>query len=514
MKSKILLMVAVFALPLLMQANNVRVKLNSYNAATKQLNITLAWDNSWHDGSGQFRDAAWLFVKYKDITNPEWQHAVLGTPNGAGGNTPAVLTDTLNSPGVLFDVQAKRAGVSTGAVTGYMVRRQKSATVATQNNPEYAGVYNVAMNFNVVVTLPAGVTLANPEFRVYALEMVDIPQGSFWAGDGSANSWITSNTTTKAPLNLTTVGGGLSFTNTVYFNGSGGVSLSSNFPNGVAEFFIMKYELSNEGYCEFLNTLTRTQQNALAPDPGFTTAASGIYRSPGAFFNVRAASVTSLNEPAIFGCDANMNGIFNEINDATNNGATVNYMRDVLAYLDWCGLRTMSGYEYEKACRGPLTPVPGEYAWGSPVVNSPRVDVDLFGPNETSSSIVEGPGAGPGLRNGAFAKSTGSTRLNSGGSYYGVMELSNSGDEPHFGYGDNPFWNLWSANNSIPPNGDGVVNATYSSYELAIANRTVSNLTPTYLLPLYVNADAPLSVASPGNTNVYPSRVCVRGIIK
>lgn len=508
MKNKFLLLIAAFALPLCMWANNIRVKLNSYNPTTKQLNISLAWDNSWHDGSGQFRDAAWLFVKYKDITNAEWQHATLGTPNGSGGSITATIADTVNTPGVLFDVQAKKAGVTTGPVTGYMIRRQKSTSVATQNNPEYAGVYNVGMSFNVAITLPAGVTLANPEFRVYALEMVDIPQGAFYAGDGSANSYVKTNTTTNAPLYLTSTSGGTGLSATTYFRGEP-ISVSSNYPNGVAEYFIMKYELSNEAYCEFMNTLTRAQQNSLAESSSFTTATTGIINDFNDFHSKFAASFTSLTDPAVFGCDANQNGIFNEANDGQNNGVIINYMRDAFAYLDWAGLRAMSGYEFEKACRGPLAPVAGEFAWGTTTFNNAIIDVDVFGPNEGSSLTVDGPMARAGTRNGAFAKPAGSTRLNSGGSYYGVMELSNSGSEPHIGYGDSPVWNSWTA-----INGDGLVNADYATLELAATSPDVSRLYEAFNNNrIYQNANTSLKTGLSQPIPI-PTRQTIRGVIK
>jgi hypothetical protein len=38
---------------------------------------------------------------------------------------------------------------------------------------------------------------------------------------------------------------------------------------------------------------------------------------------------------------------------------------DLCAYPDWAALRPMSELEFEKACRGPLPPVAGEYAWGT-----------------------------------------------------------------------------------------------------------------------------------------------------
>jgi formylglycine-generating enzyme required for sulfatase activity len=38
---------------------------------------------------------------------------------------------------------------------------------------------------------------------------------------------------------------------------------------------------------------------------------------------------------------------------------------DGMAYAAWAGLRPMTELEFEKACRGPLPPRSGEYAWGT-----------------------------------------------------------------------------------------------------------------------------------------------------
>ncbi len=38
---------------------------------------------------------------------------------------------------------------------------------------------------------------------------------------------------------------------------------------------------------------------------------------------------------------------------------------DGATYADWAGLRPMTELECEKACRGPVYPVTGEYAWGN-----------------------------------------------------------------------------------------------------------------------------------------------------
>ena len=116
----------------------------------------------------------------------------------------------------------------------------------------------------------------------------------------------------------------------------------------------------------------------------------------------------------------------------------------MLAYLDWTGLRPMTELEYEKVSRGPVVPVSNGYPWGTAVIaqdnfiltvtdglteqiiNPDPADADagnaLYLNTELRLSLD--PLSGP-LRNGALAASkTGSTRLTSGGSYYGVMELA------------------------------------------------------------------------------------------
>jgi formylglycine-generating enzyme required for sulfatase activity len=108
---------------------------------------------------------------------------------------------------------------------------------------------------------------------------------------------------------------------------------------------------------------------------------------------------------------------------------------DVAAYLDWSGLRPMTELEYEKACRGPLTPVANEYAWGNATIRSGNYTGSNLG------SITEGvsdpeTGAngnalytnaritpdGPG-RVGLFASGA-TNRVNAGAGYSGAMELS------------------------------------------------------------------------------------------
>jgi len=131
-----------------------------------------------------------------------------------------------------------------------------------------------------------------------------------------------------------------------------------------------------------------------------------------------------------------------------------------LYYAAWAGLRPMTELEYEKACRGPLKSVPGEYAWGTADVagsNSetpPRDGYVLRNPGKADEQVVwegaSGPDAtrgnaawggtimqvkqygmyalndihGP-LRAGLFATPQ-SGRVAAGASYWGILDLTGS----------------------------------------------------------------------------------------
>ena len=82
---------------------------------------------------------------------------------------------------------------------------------------------------------------------------------------------------------------------------------------------------------------------------------------------------------------------------------TCNFLswQDGYAYAGWAGLRPMTELEFEKACRGPLNPVPHEHAWGSTemVIASDLQDEGLpterYGNGGTVSSSV--PGSPPAM---------------------------------------------------------------------------------------------------------------------
>jgi hypothetical protein len=88
----------------------------------------------------------------------------------------------------------------------------------------------------------------------------------------------------------------------------------------------------------------------------------------------------------------------------------------------------MTELEFEKSCRGTQTPVYQEYAWGGGNLTQNLGITNPGAYNETSTNNGNctygnpSPTGGP-MRVGAFATST-STRITSGATFYGIMEMS------------------------------------------------------------------------------------------
>jgi formylglycine-generating enzyme required for sulfatase activity len=193
----------------------------------------------------------------------------------------------------------------------------------------------------------------------------------------------------------------------------------------------MKYEITQDQYVAFLNVLDSAQavgpSASAAIDIGNTlTVRSGItgWRSD---HPLKPGEYTTTNPyvPA--------NTSFDNLS----------------AYLDWAALRPMTELEYEKACRGPVTPVHNEFAWGTPYLvgydPTSGTTTTVFyrlsntgAANElvdTNYSVSAGNATwffatlrSPNYfitRAGAFAASPSSTgRETAGATYYGIMEMT------------------------------------------------------------------------------------------
>lgn len=372
-------------------ANNVTI--SGTSVAGSNVTFNISWDNSWNTNLAPNNwDGVWVFVKYQSCATRLWAHADLSTISADHSTVAPLQVDAVSDGKGVF---IRRSALGGGNIT---------ATSVTLKMTIPAGTYN---------------------YKVFGVEMVNVPQGNFDVGDATGVSTFNS-------INVTAVSqsGGLS----AAVLGGASATVPATFPMGYNAFYSMKYEITQEQYVEFLNSLTYDQQKSRTiNDP---ISAAGTYAFTNGNRNGIRISVPGSNSalPAVFACDATP-GVENNSDDGQNIAANWLSWGDLTAYLDWAALRPMSELEFEKICRGTMPRVAGEYPWGSTAIvqvySTLAGLVNDFTPTESYSPVANGLCAyalgsaaaayGP-LRAGVFA--TGSSgRASAGASYYGAMEM-------------------------------------------------------------------------------------------
>lgn len=376
-------------------ANNVQITGTSVSGSDITFNIS--WDNSWNANVAPANwDAVWVFIKFQDCNTRLWAHAGLSIVAANHSTSSLLQVDPVTDGKGVF---IRRSALGGGNI---------ASTTVTLRMTIPAGTYN---------------------YKVFGVEMVNVPQGAFKIGD-------------------TTIGGALSEIDVVSDGALssgvlGGTPAAANvplaYPAGFNAVYCMKYEISQEQYADFLNSLTYDQQKAHTVTDPISVANTYAMSPTYAGRNGIKISVPGNNNaiPATYICDAT-NGNENSIDDGQS--VAMNFMNwsDLSAYLDWSALRPMSELEYEKICRGASQPrIAGEYAWGTTDINfvAPNFVLNLLKPNEKYNTAVNGlcnlifisAGSqttfnGP-LKVGFSASNT-SGRASSGASYYGTMEMA------------------------------------------------------------------------------------------
>ncbi|MEZ4806294.1 MAG: SUMF1/EgtB/PvdO family nonheme iron enzyme [Flavobacteriales bacterium] len=415
-----------------MQANNIQVNnttLTGNTGTEVMVQFDLSWENSWRGSGVNNWDAAWVFVKYRLPGDGGFDHVRLEATGhvAPGGST---LDLGLLAPGVAYDA-------TTNPVVGVFIRRDADGTGTFS-----ASGVQLLWNYGAL-----GITYADiAEVRVYAIEMVYVNAGAFQLGTGGAETNAFHKSTTTEPFPITSENTLSVSVNQNALWADGEIvtgTLSAAFPKGFAASYMMKYEMSQQQYVDFLNSLTRPQQVAHVGTDlsiGTSTVNEPYVMSVTAALSgrnsIRCDATIDPNGSITFYCDANGNGISGEADDGQWVACGNLTLSDVAAYLDWSGLRFMTELEYEKACRGPLPPLPNEFPWRAPSVTGGPFTLDnafttsegiATGYSTTVGNAMYGSssiGASP-VRVGAFAAHPSNTgRISSGAGYYGVMELA------------------------------------------------------------------------------------------
>ncbi len=382
MKKQLTFLAILVCMAVMSFANNVSVSsvsLSGQNPASHYtlINYDITWENSWRTNTNENNyDGCWIFAKFRKINSNNWQHATInyaapGNAAACGHTQPGGSTIQTAADGKGIWMYRSANGQGTVSWSGAKLRWNY-------------GVDGVADNDSV-------------EIRLFAIEMVYCPQGAFNLGsgggeiyhfrDGAVDTYYP--ITSEAAINCGPVAGQLYTAGGNYWITG---TLPAAYPKGYKAVWCMKYEISQQQYADFLNTIDYAKYT----------------------------NRNTYNSYNISGTHPNLTPDYPE--------RAINYIstEDLLSILDWSALRPMTEMEYEKICRGAnQVPVANEYAWGNTTIdqvstpsNQGMIDETWLSGNCNYSTVV-----GAMIRCGALATYS-SNRQTSGATYYGVMEMS------------------------------------------------------------------------------------------
>ena len=412
-----------------LQINNLNVVSVDAAANTMIFTCDLIQDNSWRTTINS--DAAWIFMKYSTDGGITWNHASMAGYgiNPPGFQTPNNFQISVPTDGRGFFVQRTDYGAGQISVTGIKF------------------VWNYGQDGISTATAQA----ANTIHKIFGIEMVYIPQGPFYAGDGNSSSdyrfkkgaannepWYIQNENAITTADGSTEGFYYQSTGAAGESNSGDVFLiPASFSKGYGAFYLMKYELTEGQWVGFFNTLSsaaKLKRDITAIDLGGKNSDDVVNRNTISWDSANPSAKAVTSRPS----------------------RPVSFISwpDTAAYAAWSGLRPITELEYEKAARGKdILPIADEFAWGSAAYTvSAAGDIYPADKDEDGSEALLNSGdnlnrnalgfssgdgragglavnqSGP-LRVGIFAENS-TNRISSGAGFYGNMELSGNLAEP------------------------------------------------------------------------------------
>lgn len=356
-------------------ASDIKVEFVTLNKGQGEVRFLLSWENGWKNATNH--DAAWVFVKFV-APDGTYRHGQL-SQNGHR------VTATNSGP------------------KGTLVTPQDGVGLFVQPSDNHRGKvsWQVRLKIDPAVLRNLPNTM---EAKVFALEMVYVPQGGFTLGDPDPaalnfSSFFKSDengrpdglyqiTSETQEIPIAQKAGALYHApgRQPQYTGDRKGTVPATFPKGVNPFYIMKYETTQGFYADFLNNISPNFSEVLSPH---TTEKYYEGRGNIKFVNGKY-EVSSPDRPA-------------------------NYITwdDGAALADWAGLRPMTELEFTKAARGPGTPIAHEFPWGTDNTDNLGRLVDLDDELKLKAGLNEGD-------------LTAENRHVYGASYYWVMDLAGS----------------------------------------------------------------------------------------
>lgn len=393
----------------------IQFTLSQDNPFTPSTGVDPQYDNNFYS------DYIWVFVKYA-VLKPD------GTVDDTKGYQHATLYRSGNT--IPDGIKDYNSTTGEGVTTDF-----KGAFIKASNAPagKTFSVYWQYVNDGVKTT-------DKVKIKVCAIEMVKIPQGNYWYGVG--NPSVEGNSVTNYNPDNQVIPYQSSQTGYEIKNASSVSSgAAAGWPNGYNSFYLMKYEISQGAYADFLNMLSTTEAtNRFYVGKDHEYAITLTSSNP---YGQRYAAVVRPRA----------------CNDLSWN--------DDMAYASWAGLRPMTEMEFEKAARGTSTGpnAKARFPWGYTYPD--QVDNPLYTPGgycypydayeyytnlNDQGNNVEGQ---DGPTNVGLYTSGDITRTaaQTGVSPYGVADLAG---------------NLWEqvincSSKNTPLNGDGKIYTDYTS---------------------------------------------------
>lgn len=378
----------------------------SYSSGT--VSVKLSWANSWRNEYNY--DAVYIFGKFRSDDTKEWAHLLWGeNVEEHVAETGYRILPVNGGRGVLVFREGEGQG-------------KAEVRISLKFRSDFSGVPG------------------EPEFSLHGIEMVYVPTAPYFRNDSTLCT---------------------------------GYDESFNLlaPEGVLNFYAMKYELSQEQYVVFLNQLNRSAQYTRTIGGLLDGLEEGNY----VFGNLRTAPEhrngivlhrrpSRSGEPYVFACNLGTADVPGSLADGQ--GVTCNYLSpaDLLAYADWSGLRPLSEGEYEKmgAWSYPVLHTGTEYAWGEKDAVYVSGLTDEYSETERPVNTEANVNAGGGLtgpaRVGMFVRP--GTRVQTGGSLWGICDLSGNVAELYYSYTADNFDSRVQGSGTLYNNGNCQVAAT------------------------------------------------------